>query len=63
MITFHRFLIGTAIIFCVVFATWSVTAYQRGEGGGALALAVAFGAAAIGLAYYLKNLKRFLGRR
>ena len=63
MITFHRFLITTAIIFCVVFATWSVTAYQRDGGGGALALAVAFGAAAIGLAYYLKNLKRFLGRR
>ena len=63
MITFHRFLITTAIIFCVVFAAWSATAYQRNGGAGTLALGVAFAAAAIALGYYLKNLKRFLGRR
>ena len=63
MITFHRFLIATAIIFCVVFATWSASAYQRDGGGGTLALAIAFATAALALGYYLKNLKRFLGRR
>ena len=28
VIAFHRFLIGTAIIFCAVFALWAIVAYR-----------------------------------
>jgi len=62
VIGFHRFLIATAILFCLVLAVWMFAAF--GEGGGALilALGVGFAAAAVGLSYYLKNLDRFLHR-
>jgi hypothetical protein len=60
MINFHRALIATAILFCAGFAIWSGAAFQRGEGGVNLALAMSFGLATLALAYYLKNLRRFL---
>ena len=63
MIIFHRFLIGTAILFCAGFAAWAWMAFRRDAGTDNLVLAVAFALAALALAYYLKNLKRFLGRR
>ena len=62
MIPFHRFLIGTAIVFCAGFALWSHAVYQT---SGALVfrvLSTAFGAATVALCYYLMNLRRFLGR-
>jgi hypothetical protein len=60
MIIFHRFLIGTAILFCAGFAWWSQAAY-RGSGNAVhLAMAIVFGVAALALTYYLKNLQRFL---
>lgn len=62
MILFHRFLIGTAILFCVVFGVWSIGSYRGGGGAGTLALAVAFLLAAAALSYYLKHLNRFLHR-
>ena len=62
MIAFHRFLIGTAIIFCAVFAVWSIVAFRSEGGTLPLILGVTFALAAAGLAYYLKNLRRFLGR-
>ena len=62
MINFHRVLIGTAIVFCGVFATWAFIAYGRAGSGVHLVLTIAFAAATIALAYYLKNLKRFLRR-
>ena len=60
MITFHRFLIGTAIVFCLGFARWSQLAYRASGDTLLLTLAIVFGAIAVGFAYYLKNLKRFL---
>jgi hypothetical protein len=60
MIIFHRFLIGTAIIFCVVFARWSQLAYRESGSAATLSLAIGFAVAAIALVYYLKNLRRFL---
>ncbi|MEO6445067.1 MAG: hypothetical protein ABIZ91_06620 [Gemmatimonadaceae bacterium] len=60
MIMFHRFLIGTAILFCVTFAGWSYQAYRVSANTGQLLLAIVFGVAAVALAYYLKNLRRFL---
>lgn len=62
MIAFHRFLIGTAILFSALFAVWAFTAFVQRGGSGLLFLGVFFAAATAGLAYYLKNLKRFLGR-
>ena len=62
MIAFHRFLIGTAIIFCAVFAVWAIVVYRSDGGAVPLVLGVAFALAGVGLSYYLKNLRRFLGR-
>ncbi|MDQ3698776.1 MAG: hypothetical protein M3373_12265 [Gemmatimonadota bacterium] len=62
MISFHRILIGTAIIFCVLFAAWSFFAYSNAGGIIPLALGVAFVFAAAVLSYYLRNLDRFLRR-
>lgn len=62
MIIFHRVLIGTAILFFGGFGVWALLdARDRGD-----ALLGALGVASIVitalLAYYLKNLRRFLGR-
>jgi hypothetical protein len=62
MIGFHRFLIATAILFCVGFAAWTFLAWRGGAGPASLVLAAAFIAAAAALAYYLRNLRRFLHR-
>jgi len=53
LIAFHRVLIGTGIVFCVGFAIWIWSA-------GHVVLTVVFAVLALGLAYYLKNLSRFL---
>lgn len=63
MITFHRFLIGTAIVFCLGLSAWLVVTGRPGGDGGdgwQLALAGAFAVAAVVLGYYLKHLRRFL---
>jgi hypothetical protein len=62
MIAFHRFLIATAILFCGGFAVWALVAFRADGGALPLVLGVVFGLAAAGLFYYLKNLRRFLGR-
>ena len=62
MIHFHRFLIATAILFCVGFSAWTFAAYYAGGPGWQLALCGTFAAAAAALGYYLKNLDRFLHR-
>jgi hypothetical protein len=62
MIAFHRFLIGTAILFCAGFSLWALLAFRANGGTMALVLGVTFALGTIGLAYYLKNLRRFLGR-
>lgn len=55
MIPFHRILITTGIVFCAGFALWC---WWRG----AMALGIGFAGLAVGLAYYLRHLKRFIGR-
>ena len=62
MIAFHRFLIATAILFCGGFAVWSIVAFRADGGLLPLGLGVTFALAAGLLTYYLKNLRRFLGR-
>jgi hypothetical protein len=62
MIPFHRFLIATAILFCVGFALWAFASYRATGGTLQLALGIVFMVAGIALGYYLKNLNRFLHR-
>lgn len=63
LISFHRFLISTGILFCAGFAAWQLEGFFGGGGAGALTLGLVFGAAALGLLYYLIRLDRFLGRK
>jgi uncharacterized membrane protein YdjX (TVP38/TMEM64 family) len=62
VIPFHRFLIGTAICFCLGFAAWTFAGYRSSAHLGDLLLAIAFALAGGLLGYYLKNLHRFLHR-
>jgi hypothetical protein len=62
MINFHRFLIATAILFCAGFSLWTLFTLDFDAGFGSVVLGIFFAAAAGALAYYLKNLRRFLGR-
>ena len=62
MIPFHRLLITTAILFCVGFAVWALIAYRATGGALQLVLGILFAVAGVALAYYLKNLNRFLHR-
>ena len=62
MINFHRALIATAIVFCAVLSGWALVAWNRHGAMVNLVLGVFFALATVGLAYYLKNLKRFLHR-
>lgn len=62
IVGFHRFLIGTAILFCGLFAAWEYAAYARAGGAGRLALGILFTFLAAGLVWYLANLDRFLDR-
>lgn len=62
MIPFHRLLISMGIVFCTGFALWAGWRYRASGGAGTLALALVFAAAAAALTYYLRHLKRFLGR-
>ncbi|MFQ6046022.1 MAG: hypothetical protein ACE5PT_06650 [Gemmatimonadales bacterium] len=62
MIGFHRLLIGTAIAFFALFAVWAILEGRSSESTLLMVLGVLSGAVALGLAYYLKNLRRFLGQ-
>ena len=55
MIPFHRVLITTGIVFCAGFALWALS---RGQ----MALGIGFGGLGLGLTYYLRHLRRFIGR-
>jgi hypothetical protein len=62
MIIFHRVLIGTAMVFFAGMALWALAAYRADGATSLLALGLFAAAAAVLLVYYLKNLRRFLGR-
>jgi hypothetical protein len=62
VIAFHRVLIGTAIACFAGFALWAVSAFRGGGPASLLVLGVLSAGAAVALAVYLKNLRRFLGR-
>ncbi|HEX7090920.1 MAG TPA: hypothetical protein VF192_12340 [Longimicrobiales bacterium] len=61
LIPFHRVLIGCAIAFCFGYAAWEFAAYLRDRSPLALLLALSFAAIGVGLAFYLRHLRRVLG--
>jgi drug/metabolite transporter (DMT)-like permease len=61
LISFHRFLIATAIIFCFGYAIWELMTWWAGGEIGALTLGGTFIALGGFLTYYLARLRRFLG--
>lgn len=63
MIPFHRLLIATGVLFAGGFALWSFVRYRQQPSLGMLVLTIAFTAAALALAYYLRHLRRFLGTK
>ena len=61
LIAFHRFLIGSAIVFCGGFAGWEFRAYSASGETGTLVMGVVFVFLTLGLVFYLWRLRRFLG--
>ncbi|MGH7700161.1 MAG: hypothetical protein ACREMJ_06540 [Gemmatimonadales bacterium] len=62
MIPFHKLLISSGIVFCAGFALWALVQYVRAGQAASLGLALVFTIAAAALGYYLRHLRRFLGR-
>lgn len=63
LVTFHRVLIGAAIVFFVGYGVWELTAYARGSGSQHIVLGLVSLFAAVLLAFYLRRLRRFLNLR
>ena len=61
LISFHRFLIAAAIVFCFGFAVWELMTWWVGRAPGALLLGVTFLVLGAGLIVYLARLRSFLG--
>ncbi|HCR04340.1 MAG TPA: hypothetical protein DIU18_04065 [Gemmatimonadetes bacterium] len=61
LISFHRFLIATAIVFCFGFAIWELMTWWASGELGALMLGGTFIALGGVLTFYLVRLRRFLG--
>ncbi|MSR35451.1 MAG: hypothetical protein EXR95_02235 [Gemmatimonadetes bacterium] len=61
LISFHRFLIAAAIIFCFGFAIWELMTWWVGRSSGALILGLTFVGLGLLLGFYLARLRRFLG--
>ena len=62
MIPFHKVLISTGIAFCGGFTLWALWEYVITREPATLALALVFAGLTVALTYYLRHLKRFLGR-
>ena len=60
LIVFHRVLVSTAIAFCGVMVWFEATRYHREGGAAALLIGAICLAVAAALAWYLKNLRRFV---
>ena len=59
----HRILIGTAVCFGVFYTAWEALAYRETREASHLAIAAISIVITLGLAYYLKNLRRFVSHR
>jgi len=47
---------------CAGFTAWAGWSWRESRSAGTLALSLSFAVATVALAYYLRHLKRFLGR-
>ena len=61
LISFHRFLISAAIVFCGGYALWEVQAFNRTNDYNALMLGISFSVICVGFMVYLWKLNSFLG--
>jgi hypothetical protein len=60
LLVFHRILVATAIAFCGVMVWFELTRYRKEGSASALLVGVVCVAVAVALAWYLKNLRRFV---
>ncbi|HWC04937.1 MAG TPA: hypothetical protein VHF87_19470 [Methylomirabilota bacterium] len=56
----HRILIGTAICFGLFYTLWEASAYRETHEVSHLVIAVIAAIITLAMAYYLKNLRRFV---
>ena len=63
LISFHRFLITTAIFFCGGYAIWEFVRFSRSGAMGHMALGVTFTVLALLLIAYFNRMASFLGYR
>jgi hypothetical protein len=61
IIVAHRVLIGAAILFGVFFTGWQLVRYRQTASLEHLVVGLVSAVITAGLAYYLKNLRRFVG--
>ena len=61
LISFHRFLIAAAIVFCLGYGVWEINAAIDGGGASAFIVGTIFTVLGISLIVYLRHLRRFLG--
>ncbi|MSR22311.1 MAG: hypothetical protein EXR92_02015 [Gemmatimonadetes bacterium] len=61
LISFHRGLIATAIVFCFGYAGWEIVSFTQEGGTGSLVVGGVFLVLGVGLGYYLARLMHFLG--
>ena len=57
LITAHKILIGTSIVFFVFFSGWELANFLGARGGWALARSVLYLGVAVGFAVYFRTLK------
>jgi hypothetical protein len=60
LIVFHRILVSTAIAFCGVMVWFETTRFRKEGSASALLVGAVCVAIAVALAWYLKNLRRFV---
>lgn len=63
LLSFHRFLITTAIFFCGGYAAWELVRFSRTGDTGALILGVVFAVLAVILVVYFNRMAAVLGYR
>lgn len=61
LISFHRFLIASAILFCFGYAAWELVHFWVVGEGGSLALGLVFVVLGVLLSIYLARLRRYVG--
>ena len=59
----HRILIGAAICFGVFYTAWEALAYRESREASHLVIALITAVITLAMAYYLKNLRRFVSYR